>query len=48
MRLREGMVVRREPHLARALRSYVGRTAMQLREGDGGAIALSLDQRSTS
>lgn len=37
-----------EPHLARALRSYVGRTARQLREGDGGAIALDLDQRSTS
>ncbi|WP_205650398.1 helix-turn-helix domain-containing protein [Actinoplanes solisilvae] len=30
-----------EPHLARALRSYVGRTAKQLREGTGGAIALS-------
>jgi len=34
-----------EPHLARALRSYVGRTAGQLREGAGGAIALDLDQR---
>jgi hypothetical protein len=33
-----------EPHLARALRSYVGRTARQLREGAGGAIALDLDQ----
>ncbi|MEV4349200.1 helix-turn-helix domain-containing protein [Actinoplanes sp. NPDC049596] len=31
-----------EPHLARALRSYVGRTAGQLRAGDGGAIALDL------
>ncbi|GII75688.1 AraC family transcriptional regulator [Sphaerisporangium rufum] len=31
-----------EPHLARALRSYVGRTAGQLREGAGGAIALDL------
>lgn len=32
-----------EPHLARALRRYVGRTARQLREGSGGAIALALD-----
>lgn len=37
-----------EPHLARALRSYVGRTAGQLREGAGGAIALDLAQRVTS
>lgn len=37
-----------EPHLARALRQYVGRTAKQLREGVGGAIALDLDQRLTS
>ncbi|MGP3926143.1 helix-turn-helix domain-containing protein [Streptomyces sp. 8N616] len=37
-----------EPHLARALRSYVGRTARQLREGADGAIALDLDQRLTS
>ena len=37
-----------EPHLARALRSYVGRTAGQLRQGTGGAIGLALDQRSTS
>jgi AraC-like DNA-binding protein len=37
-----------EPHLARALRSYVGRTTRQLREGAGGAIALDLDQRRTS
>ena len=37
-----------EPHLARALRSYVGRTAGQLRDGTGGAIALPLDQRLTS
>ncbi len=29
-----------EPHLARALRRYVGRTAQQLRAGSGGAIAL--------
>ncbi|BCJ47924.1 AraC family transcriptional regulator [Actinoplanes ianthinogenes] len=36
-----------EPHLARALRSYVGRTAGQLRAGAGGAIALDLDQRLT-
>ncbi|MFE0203366.1 helix-turn-helix domain-containing protein [Streptomyces sp. NPDC058985] len=34
-----------EPHLARALRAYVGRTAGQLRDGAGGAIALDLDQR---
>ncbi|MFC7550736.1 helix-turn-helix domain-containing protein [Plantactinospora sp. GCM10030261] len=34
-----------EPHLARALRAYVGRTAGQLREGAGGAIALDLGQR---
>jgi len=32
------------PHLARALRRYVGRTARQLGEGTGGAIALNLDQ----
>ena len=37
-----------EPHLARALRSYVGRTVRQLREGAGGALALDLDQRLTS
>nr|WP_055504893.1 AraC family transcriptional regulator [Nonomuraea pusilla] len=37
-----------EPHLARALRSYVGRTVRQLREGGGGAIALDLGQRLTS
>lgn len=37
-----------EPHLARALRAYVGRTAGQLRAGGGGAIALDLDQRPTS
>ena len=37
-----------EPHLARALRRYVGRTARQLREGSGGAIALNLDQPVTS
>ena len=36
-----------EPHLARALRRYVGRTARHLREGTGGAIALSLDQRTS-
>jgi hypothetical protein len=33
-----------EPHLARALRRFVGRTARQLRDGTGGAIALDLDQ----
>lgn len=32
-----------EPHLARALRRYVGRTARQLREGAVGPIALDLD-----
>jgi len=32
------------PHLAHALHRYVGRTARQLREGTGGAIALHLDQ----
>lgn len=37
-----------EPHLARALRRYIGRTARQLREGTGGAIALDLDQPTTS
>ncbi|MFC7534757.1 helix-turn-helix domain-containing protein [Actinoplanes sp. GCM10030250] len=37
-----------EPHLARALRRYVGRTARHLRDGTGGAIALSLDQPATS
>ncbi|TDB81985.1 helix-turn-helix domain-containing protein [Micromonospora sp. KC721] len=37
-----------EPHLARTLRRYVGRTARQLREGTGGPIALNLDQRTTS
>nr|WP_062338841.1 helix-turn-helix domain-containing protein [Herbidospora sakaeratensis] len=37
-----------EPHLARALRRYVGRTVRQLREGEGGAIALRLDQPTTS
>ncbi|SEF18396.1 helix-turn-helix domain-containing protein [Jiangella alba] len=31
-----------EPHLARALRAYVGRTAGQLRAGGGGAIALDV------
>jgi hypothetical protein len=36
------------PHLARALRRYVGRTARQLHDGTGGAIALDLDQRTTS
>jgi hypothetical protein len=37
-----------EPHVARALRSYVGRTVRQLREGAGGAIGLDLVQRLTS
>jgi hypothetical protein len=37
-----------EPHLARALRRYVGRTAGQLRDGSGGAIGLDLPQPATS
>jgi hypothetical protein len=37
-----------EPHLAGALRRYVGRTARHLREGTGGPIALDLDQPTTS
>lgn len=37
-----------EPHLARALRCYVGRTAGQLRDGTGGAIAFDPAQRPTS
>ncbi|MFI2711314.1 helix-turn-helix domain-containing protein [Micromonospora sp. NPDC018662] len=37
-----------EPHLARALRRYVGRTAGQLRAGGGGPIALDLGQWTTS
>ncbi|WP_280398564.1 helix-turn-helix domain-containing protein [Nocardia carnea] len=37
-----------EPHLARALRRYVGRTAQQLRARAGGAIALDPAQRTTS
>jgi hypothetical protein len=36
-----------EPHLARGLRRYVGRSAQQVRTGAGGAIALDLAQRST-
>ncbi|MCO1657605.1 helix-turn-helix domain-containing protein [Pseudonocardia humida] len=37
-----------QPHLARALRRYVGRTATQLREGTGGALGLDLPQPTTS
>ncbi|MFI7604513.1 helix-turn-helix domain-containing protein [Micromonospora sp. NPDC049366] len=37
-----------EPHLARALQRYVGRTARQLRAGTGGAIGLDLSQSTTS
>jgi len=37
-----------EPHLARALRTYVGRTAGQLRDGAVGVLGLDLDQRLTS
>ncbi|MGV9676786.1 helix-turn-helix domain-containing protein [Nocardia sp. NPDC003482] len=36
------------PHLARALRRFVGRTSRQLRAGVEGAIALDLRQRATS
>lgn len=37
-----------EPHLARMLRRYVGRSAQQLRSGVGGAIALDPAQPSMS
>jgi hypothetical protein len=37
-----------EPHLARALRRFIGRTARQLREGEGGALGLAIDQPTTS
>ncbi|WP_205696750.1 helix-turn-helix domain-containing protein [Conexibacter sp. SYSU D00693] len=37
-----------EPHLARALRRYVGRTAGQLQDGEGGPLALDPAQRTTS
>lgn len=37
-----------EPHLAQALRRYVGRTAGQLRDGVGGALALEVGQRTSS
>jgi hypothetical protein len=37
-----------EPHLARMLRRYVGRSAQQLRSGAGGAIALDPAQYTTS
>lgn len=33
-----------QPHLARALRRFVGRTATQLREGTGGALSMDLPQ----
>jgi Helix-turn-helix domain len=36
------------PHLAHALRRYVGRTARQLHEGTGGAIGLDLAQVATA
>lgn len=36
-----------EPHLARALRRYVGRTPKQLRDGRIGALALDLGQQTT-
>ena len=37
-----------EPHLARALRRYIGRTARELRAGTGTAIGLELGQPTTS
>ncbi|MGI6878156.1 helix-turn-helix domain-containing protein [Microbacterium sp. gxy059] len=37
-----------EPHLARALRRYIGRSAQQLRSGSVGTIALDPDHRTTS
>lgn len=37
-----------EPHLARSLRRYVGRTAGQLRAGEGGPIGLDVAQCTTS
>ncbi|MBO3751190.1 helix-turn-helix transcriptional regulator [Streptosporangiaceae bacterium NEAU-GS5] len=37
-----------EPHLARALRRFVGRTVRQLHQGTGGAIGLDVDQPTTS
>jgi hypothetical protein len=37
-----------QPHLARALRRYVGRTATQLLDGSGGALGLDLRQPTTS
>lgn len=37
-----------EPHLARALRRYVGRTAKQLRDGSIGVLALDLAHATTS
>lgn len=37
-----------EPHLARALRRFVGRTAKQLRAGRIGTLALDLPQATTS
>jgi hypothetical protein len=37
-----------QPHLARALRRYIGRAATQLREGSGGALGLDLPQPTTS
>lgn len=37
-----------EPHLARALRRYIGRTARQLRDGAGGAIGLDVASQRTA
>jgi methylphosphotriester-DNA--protein-cysteine methyltransferase len=37
-----------QPHLGRALRRYIGRTATQLRDGSGGTLGLDLGQPTTS
>ena len=37
-----------EPHLARMLRRYIGRSAQQLRSGTGGAIGRDIAQRMRS
>lgn len=37
-----------QPHLARALRRYIGRTSTQLHGGSGGALGLDLAQPTTS
>jgi Helix-turn-helix domain len=37
-----------QPHLGRALRRYIGRTATQLHDGSGGTLGLDLGQPTTS